>query len=138
MVPSTGIEPVTFPMSRERATAAPTGPKFSQIVFCWRVPNSGNVLYATSAAPTGLKTSQIVFCWRVPNSGNVLYTTSVAPTKRKPIFYYSIIAWPLAAGAGRLLKGKRNKIQTRVFTYRPPKKKLTASIRRLYSYFFRL
>ena len=27
MVPSTGIEPVTFPMSRERATAAPTGPK---------------------------------------------------------------------------------------------------------------
>ena len=27
MVPSTGIEPVTFPMSRERATAAPTGLK---------------------------------------------------------------------------------------------------------------
>ena len=27
MVPSTGIEPVAFPMSRERATAAPTGLK---------------------------------------------------------------------------------------------------------------
>ena len=27
MVPSTGIEPVAFPMSRERATAAPTGRK---------------------------------------------------------------------------------------------------------------
>ena len=26
MVPSIGIEPMTFPMSRERATAAPTGP----------------------------------------------------------------------------------------------------------------
>ena len=25
MVPSTGFEPVTFPMSRERATTAPTG-----------------------------------------------------------------------------------------------------------------
>lgn len=31
MVPSTGIEPVTFPMSRERATAAPTGLKS---VYC--------------------------------------------------------------------------------------------------------
>lgn len=28
MVPSIGIEPMTFPMSRERATAAPTGLKF--------------------------------------------------------------------------------------------------------------
>ena len=27
MVPSIGIEPMTFPMSRERATAAPTGLK---------------------------------------------------------------------------------------------------------------
>ena len=36
MVPSTGIEPVTFPMSRERATAAPTGLKSvstAQIIF---------------------------------------------------------------------------------------------------------
>ena len=33
MVPSTGIEPVAFPMSRERATAAPTGLKSTQIVF---------------------------------------------------------------------------------------------------------
>ena len=32
-LPSTGIEPVTFPMSRERATAAPTGLKSTQIVF---------------------------------------------------------------------------------------------------------
>ena len=29
-LPSTGIEPVTFPMSRERATAAPTGLKTLQ------------------------------------------------------------------------------------------------------------
>ena len=27
MVPSIGFEPMTFPMSRERATAAPTGLK---------------------------------------------------------------------------------------------------------------
>ena len=53
MVPSTGIEPVTFPMSRERATAAPTGLKTIQIVFRWRVPNSENVLHTTGAAPTG-------------------------------------------------------------------------------------
>ena len=33
MVPSTGIEPVTFPMSRERATAAPTGLKTAQIIL---------------------------------------------------------------------------------------------------------
>ena len=32
MVPSTGIEPVTFPMSRERATAAPTGLKSKIII----------------------------------------------------------------------------------------------------------
>ncbi len=32
MVPSTGIEPVAFPMSRERATAAPTGLKSIQIL----------------------------------------------------------------------------------------------------------
>ena len=55
MVPSTGIEPVTFPMSRERATAAPTGLKTSQIIFGWCVPCSGNELYAISAAPTGCK-----------------------------------------------------------------------------------
>ena len=32
MVPSTGIEPVAFPMSRERATAAPTGRKSTFII----------------------------------------------------------------------------------------------------------
>ncbi len=35
-MPSTGIEPVTFPMSRERATAAPTGLEIvstTQIIF---------------------------------------------------------------------------------------------------------
>ena len=33
MVPSTGIEPVAFPMSRERATAAPTGLKSVSILI---------------------------------------------------------------------------------------------------------
>ena len=32
-LPSTGIEPVTFPMSRERATAAPTGLKTAYILL---------------------------------------------------------------------------------------------------------
>ena len=63
MVPSTGIEPVTFPMSRERATAAPTGRKTTQIVFSWRVPKSGNELYVTSAAPTGRKSKTIISYW---------------------------------------------------------------------------
>ncbi len=33
MVPSIGIEPMTFPMSRERATAAPTGLKSVSILI---------------------------------------------------------------------------------------------------------
>ena len=33
MVPSIGIEPMTFPMSRERATAAPTGLKFVTVLL---------------------------------------------------------------------------------------------------------
>ncbi len=44
MVPSTGIEPVAFPMSRERATAAPTGLKFfstTQIAkLCYYLPSA--------------------------------------------------------------------------------------------------
>ena len=32
MVPSIGFEPMTFPMSRERATPAPTGLKLTQIL----------------------------------------------------------------------------------------------------------
>ena len=59
-MPSTGIEPVTFPMSRERATAAPTGLKITQIVFVGVFPKSGNVLCVTSAAPTGLKSKIII------------------------------------------------------------------------------
>ena len=38
-LPSTGIEPVTFPMSRERATAAPTGLKITQILLIYRRRN---------------------------------------------------------------------------------------------------
>ena len=70
MVPSTGIEPVTFPMSRERATAAPTGLKsisynskslnFATAFPVGAFPKSGNVLYVTSAAPTGLKSKIII------------------------------------------------------------------------------
>ena len=45
MVPSIGIEPMTFPMSRERATAAPTGLKsvelpiyYSKLRFMCKAP----------------------------------------------------------------------------------------------------
>lgn len=51
MVPSIGIEPMTFPMSRERATAAPTGLK----LFIVSVFSSRNELDVTSIAPAGLK-----------------------------------------------------------------------------------
>ncbi len=45
MVPSIGIEPMTFPMSRERATAAPTGLKFVTVLLLCLAgasPYSGN------------------------------------------------------------------------------------------------
>lgn len=64
MVPSIGFEPMTFPMSRERATPAPTGLKTGYInskradktllLFQARVLYRERT-YFTSPAPPGLK-----------------------------------------------------------------------------------
>lgn len=58
-MPSIGFEPMTFPMSRERATPAPTGLKFKTKIGCdlgcGARSLEGNDLYFTSPAPTGLK-----------------------------------------------------------------------------------
>ena len=56
-MPSTGIEPVTFPMSRERATAAPTGLKTLKLF--WLARSLRERTYSTSAAPTELKSVYI-------------------------------------------------------------------------------
>ena len=58
MVPSIGIEPMTFPMSRERATAAPTGPKFVTALLPCLVgafPFSGNELMQLALRQPGKK-----------------------------------------------------------------------------------
>lgn len=65
MVPSIGFEPMTFPMSRERATAAPTGLKslhttqihtsLHLVTFVDAFPRAGTSFMLQSAAPTGLK-----------------------------------------------------------------------------------
>lgn len=57
MVPSIGIEPMTFPMSRERATAAPTGLKFVTILLPCLVgafPYSGNGLMGLALRQLGI------------------------------------------------------------------------------------
>ena len=54
MVPSTGIEPVAFPMSRERATAAPTGLKSTQIVFVGASPRAGTNFMSQALRQLGL------------------------------------------------------------------------------------
>ena len=69
MVPSIGFEPMTFPMSRERATPAPTGLKTillfikrrikPQLLSLARVPLRERT-YFTSPAPTGLKSISII------------------------------------------------------------------------------
>ena len=68
-MPSTGIEPVTFPMSRERATAAPTGLKFTQIVFVGAFPLAGTNFVLQALRQLGLNYTQIVLVGAFPLAG---------------------------------------------------------------------
>ena len=52
MVPSTGIEPVTFPMSRGRATAAPTGLKTLQTTRIAKLQSAASFVDAFPIAGT--------------------------------------------------------------------------------------
>ena len=60
--------------------------------FVGAFPTAGTYFMLQALRQLGLKLLKSFSAWRVPNSGNVLYATSTTPTKRKPIFYYSIIA----------------------------------------------
>ena len=70
MVPSTGIEPVAFPMSRERATAAPTGRKSTQIVFVGAFPRAGTYFVLQALRQPGVKLLKLFSSahrhWREP------------------------------------------------------------------------